>query len=201
MNDALLTIIKIGLTVLILPIVWACGVVFHGHIVSLPGSSGDFFLWGMFGFLMLFLFFYQFWGVYEFGQKITTGMFQFTFPVGKILVLIVPFYLTAILLLYYVLANLLGVKVVDHYFMFFAGFAFTMHILLTAQEMQQQEKTFIKPTYLFMIGIVTILMVFVTVLLFDLVFGKFMFPKFFETVSSEAWSNYARIGNVIVFGK
>lgn len=201
MNDALLTIVKIILTVLLLPVLWACGVVFHEHITSLPGSTGEFFLWGMFGFLMFYLFFYQFWGVYESGQKIMTGIFQFTFPIGKILVLGIPFYLTVILLLHYVLANLLGVNVVDQYFMFFAGFAFTMHILLTAQDMQQQEKAIIKPAYLFMMGIVAIFAIFITVLLFDLFLKEFTFPEFFEAVSNTAWDNYARIGDIMVFGK
>ncbi len=190
--------VKVVLTVLLLPVLWACGVMFHGYVVSFPGASGEFFLWGMFGFLMLFLFFYQFWGVYEFGQKMTTGIFQFTFPIGKILVHCVPFYLTAILLLYYVLANLLDVKVVDHYFMFFAGFAFTMHILLMAQEMQHHEKAFIKPAYLFMMTVATILMIFITVLLFDLVFKEFTFPEFFRSVLDEAWGLYTRFGGALV---
>ena len=201
MNEGLVTLIKVILAVLLLPILWACGVVFHGHITSFSGAYGEFFLWGMFGFLILFLFFYQFWGVYEFGQKITTNLFQFTFPVGRIIVRIVPFYLTVILLLYYVTVNLLGIKVSDHYFMFFSGFAFTMHILLTAQDLQQQEKAFIKPAYLLMMGIVTVLMVFVTVLLFDLVFMEFTFPEFFKRMSSEAWANYSRVGEIMVLGK
>ena len=201
MNEGLVTLIKIILAVLLLPVLWACGVVFHGHITSFPGAYGEFFLWGMFGFLIFFLFFYQFWGVYEFGQKITMSLFQFTFPVGRIIVRVIPFYLTVILLLYYVVVNLLNVKVSDHYFMFFAGFAFTMHLLLTTQDLQQQEKAFFKPAYLFMMGLVTVLMTFVTVLLFDLAFMKFTFPRFFRALSSEAWANYSRVGEIMVFGK
>ena len=51
--------------------------------------------------------------------------------------------------------------------MFFAGFAFMMHVLLTAQDLQEQEKTFIKTTYLFTITTAFILTVLVTVLLFN----------------------------------
>ena len=198
MNNALLTIIKVVLAAMLLPVVAACGIVFHGHIMAFPYTYGEFFLWGMFGFLLLFLFFYQFWGVYECGQKVMTSIFQFTFPIGRIIVRIIPFYLTIILLLYYVMANLLDLKVTDHYFMFFSGFAFTMHIFLTAQDMQQQEKAFIKPAYLFTMAVVTILMIFSTVLIFDLVFKKFTFPGFFEMVSEETRNIYARIGGVMV---
>ncbi len=198
MNNALLTIVKVVLAALLLPVVAACGMAFHEHIMAFPRAYGEFFLWGMFGFLLLFLFFYQFWGAYEFGQKVVTSIFQFTFPIGRIIVRIVPFYLTVILLLYYVMANLLDLKVTDHYFMFFSGFAFTMHIFLTAQDMQQQEKAFIKPAYLFTMAIATILMIFITVLLFDLVFKEFTFPAFFELVSGKAVDIYARIGSVMV---
>ena len=201
MNDALLTIIKVVLTVLLLPLLWACGVVFHEHLMAFPHPYGEFFLWGMFGFVMLYLFFFQFWGVYEFGQKAMTGMFQLTFPIGHIFVKGIPFYLTIILLFYYVLANLLDIKVIDHYFLFFAGFTFTMHLILTAQDMQQQEKALIKPAYLFMMEIVFVVMACVTVLLFNLVFGKFTFPEFFQTLSDQAWSNYVRVGEFVVKGR
>ncbi|HQP09960.1 MAG TPA: hypothetical protein PKV41_01075 [Candidatus Omnitrophota bacterium] len=198
MNDALLSIIKIILAVLIFPVVWACGVVFQQHIMALPHSYGEFFFWGILGFLLLFLFFYQFWGVYEFGQRVMTSIFQVTFPIGKIFLNIIPFYLTVILLLYYVMTNFLGIKITDFYFMFFSGFAFAMHILLMAQDMQQQEKTLIKPAYLFAMGIVTVLMIFVTVLLLDLVFKRFTFPEFFDAVSEKSWDVYSRIGSLIV---
>ncbi|MBN1869059.1 MAG: hypothetical protein JW847_00565 [Candidatus Omnitrophica bacterium] len=201
MDEGLLTLVKIVMAVLLLPVLWACGVVFHGHILSFPGEFDEFFLWGMFGFLMLFLFFYQFDGVYEFGQKIMTSIFQFMFPIGRIFVRIIPFYLTVILLVYCAVVNLLGVKVSDHYFMFFAGFAFTMHVILTAQDLQQQEKAFIKPAYLFMMVIVTVFMIFVTVLLFDLVFMKFTFPEFFKQLSDETWANYSRVGEFMMFGR
>ena len=84
MNNALLMIVKIALTVLLLPVLWACGIVLHGHIMSFPSSYGEFFMWGIFGFLILFLFFYQFWGVYEFGQKVMTGIFKFLNPSGSL---------------------------------------------------------------------------------------------------------------------
>jgi hypothetical protein len=198
MSDGLLMLVKIALAVLLLPALWACGVVFHDYIASFPGAYGEFFFWGMFGFLMLFLFFYQFYGVYEFGQKIVTGAFQFMFPFSKVLVCAVPFYLTIILLLYTLVVNALGVKVSDHYFMFFAGFFFSMHLILTAQDLQQQEKSFIKPTYLLMMSVSGIFLACITVLLFNLVFMKFTFPDFLQDFLSEAGSNYTRVVKVLV---
>ena len=197
MGDALLNAVKFVLAVLLLPAVWACGAVFHEHITAFPRVYGDFFLWGVFGFLLLFLFFNPFWGVYELGQKITSGLFQFVSPVNRFIANVVPFYVTVILLIFYVTANFLDINSYDHYFIFFAGFSLMMHILLTAQDLQEQEKAFIKPAYLLTMTIVFILTLVVTVLLFDLVFKEFTFPEFVRSVMSDAWDIYWRAGKKI----
>jgi len=200
MNNALLTLIKLVLTVLFLPVTWACGVIFYRYVAAFPGSHGEFFLWGMFGFLLIFLFFYQFWVAYEFGQNIVSGLLQFAAPANRFMAKCVPFYLTVILLSYCAVANLLRVNSYDHYFMFFAGFAFVMHILLTAQDLQEQEKAFIKPAYLLMMTMAFILTVFVTVLLFNLVLGEFTLPDFFWSMIDHAGDTYSFIGERMMFG-
>jgi len=182
MNNSFLAFVKFTAAVLLLPIVWASAVVFHQFIVDLPSGYGEFFFWGMFGFVLLFIFFFQFWGIYELGQNIVAGIFQFTAPANHFIAKVVPFYLTSILLLFYVTGNLLNVPSYDYYFMFFAGFSFTMHIFLTAQELQEQEKIFIKPTYLFIMMLALILLALITVLLFNLVIEEFTFPEFVRSV-------------------
>jgi len=127
MISTLMTVFKFVLVLLLMPIVWATAVVFHQYVVVLPGTYEDFFFWGMFGFVLIFLFIYQFWGVYEFGQKMVSGMLQFTAPANHFVAKIIPFYVTIILLLFYVIKHFLNIDQYDHYFMFFIGFAFTMH--------------------------------------------------------------------------
>jgi len=160
MGDTLLVITKFILGVLLLPVVWATAVVFHQHVSGFPGTHGEFFFWGVFGFLMLYLFFHQFEGMYAFGQKISSGFFQFTSPANRFIAKIVPFYLTLILLGFYVTTKFLDINTYDHYFMYFAGFAFTMHIILTAQDLQSDQEMFLKPEYLFTGAIVFILLIF-----------------------------------------
>lgn len=173
MNSTFLKAIKFVLAILLSPIVWATAVVFHRYVVTLPGTYGDFFFWGMFGFALIFLFFYQFWGVYEFGQNMVSGLLEFTAPANHFIAKVVPFYATLILLLFYVVKHFLNVDYYDHYFMFFAGFALTMHVLLTAQDLQEHEKVFIKPTYLFTMMCAFILMIFFVTLLFNLILKEF----------------------------
>jgi len=97
LGNTVLAIMKFVLAVLLMPFVWAASVNFHGYVVAMPGTFDEFFFWGMFGFLVCFLFFYQFWGVYELGQKIVANIFQFMAPVNDVMAKIIPFYLTVIL--------------------------------------------------------------------------------------------------------
>jgi len=200
-NNTLLVILKFVLAVLLLPFVWATSVSFHKYVVALPGTYGDFFFWGMFGFLLCFLFFYQFWGVYEFGQKITSGIFKFMVPADNFIAKIIPFYLTVILLLHFITTKFFNVNDYGHYFMYFAGFAFTMHVLLTAQDLQQQEHAFIKPAYLFVITTTLVLMICVVVLLFDLLLGEFLFLAFIKSAVSDALGIYYAAGERIMSPK
>ena len=199
MNNAILNISKFILAAVFLPIAWASASEFHRHIMRALGAYSEFFFWGMFGFTLLYLFFYQFWGVYELGQKITAGIFQFTSPANRLMADIVPFYLTVIMLLFSITQNFLEVSILDHYFMFFSGFAFTMHVVLTAQNLQEPESAFIKPTYLFSAMVVLPLVVCVTVLLFDLVQLEFAFPEFAQSVIGRSLDIYVEASRRLAF--
>jgi hypothetical protein len=190
MNSTFLMVIKVIVTILLLPLVWAAAVAFHQFAADLPGTYDDFFFWGMFGFVLIFLFFYQFWGVYEFGQRMVSGLLQFTSPFNHFIAKIVPFYVTLILLLFYVVKHFLNIDHYDHYFMFFTGFALTMHVILTAQDLQETEKDFIKPAYMFVMACAFILMVLYVVLLFNLVLKEFTFLELLKTAWEDASGVY-----------
>jgi len=185
MTNTLFTVIKFVLALVLFPIVWATAVAFHRYVLVLPGSYGAFFFWGMFGYVLIYLFFFQFWGAYEFGQKIVSELLRFTAPANHFIAKIIPFYVTLILLLFYAVKHFLHIDHYDHYFMFFTGFTMTMHIVLTAQDLQENEKSFIKPAYLFTMVCALIAMAFFVVLLFNLVLKEFMLLEFFKSV----WNN------------
>lgn len=182
MSEFIVTILKFCLAVLLLPVVIATFVGFEHHLGNYPSSHSEFFRWGIFAFLITFLFLYQFWSVYEFGQRTMANMMSFLSPADRIIARLVPFYLTITMILFYGSRAFFGVGKVSPYYMFFAGFAFAMHILLTAQDMQQEETTPIKPTYFFWMSVNFVVVIILTVLLFDLVFDKWTFPKFLNEV-------------------
>ena len=150
-----------------------------------------FFMYGVVGFLLVFLFLYQFWGVYEFGQNAIWSMTRWAAPVDRLVAKLFPFYMIIIIIVFYFVANILDNSKMNYYFMFFIGFSAAMHVFLTAQSLQEDEKMLIKPTYLLMINLTIISTIVLTVLLTDLVFEKFTFPSFFNSVMAHARKLYA----------
>ena len=190
MGDFLIGLIKIFLATLLIPVVIASVLGFQNHLTTYPMEYQDFFLWGIMAFLLVFLFAYQFWGVYEFGQKIMGDIFKFSAPFNSIISYVLPFYFIIIMFLFYATTEFLGIKRYDPYFMFFSGFSLAMHTFLSAQDLQEQEKTPVKPSYLLTICVVVILNIVLMVLFMDLILGKWTFPAFFETTWQGVQNKY-----------
>ena len=147
-------------------------------INTFPGNYPEFLYWGMLSFLLVFLFVHRFWGVYEFGQKIISGIFKFAAPLDRVIAYLLPFYPTLMLIIFFIVSGLLQIKSYDHYFVFFAGFLIAMHVVLVAQELQEQEKSVFKPAYFFLMSIVFIANVLWIMLFFDFLIKDFSLPQF-----------------------
>lgn len=173
-------IFKFFVFLLLLPLVYSSSTAFLDHVKTYPSDFQDFLIYGVVAFFIVFFFIYQFWGLFESGQKMKLGMFKFLAPFDRIVCNILPFYFLTTMLLFYLFRHFFGTSNYDHYFMFFAGFAMTMHVILVAQDMQEQEPSPIKPTYLLSISVVIILNAVIFILMVDLVRGLWTFPAFFH---------------------
>lgn len=191
MGEGLIFILKIIFTVLFAPVVYVCAVNFYGHLNAYPPEQGEFFQWGTYAFLLVFLFLHQFQKMYQAGQTAMTEVFKFVSPLDRAIARIVPVYTTAILVALYVWKKFRDVSAYAHYFLFFAGFFFAMHVLLLAREMQDEETSFIKPSYLFQMGLYLVLSAGIVILLLDLVAWQFTFFQFCFEVFAQARNIYA----------
>jgi len=190
MGDALLKIIKFLLGILLLPLSVASIFSFREHISGYPEDYKLFLMWGAGAFLLIFLFFYQFFRIHEFGQKMTSGMFRLVSPFNVVLANCIPIYTFIILAMFFGVGKIFNTSAYNHYFLFFAGFTLAMHILLVAQDLQINEQNLAKPHYLFVISFVVVASLSLTVLLLDLTSGSFTFPKFFTMLISHAKDYY-----------
>ncbi len=190
MGEGLIFIAKIILAVVISPVVYSCALNFYDHLDVYPTSLIEFFRWGMFGFVLVFLFVYPFRYLYQFGQNVMTGIFKFLTPLDRAVARVVPFFTVVILASFYIAGKFFDITAYVHYFMFFAGFSLAMHILLLAQELQGEEASFIKSSYFLRMSVYFVLSVCMAVLLLDLAVWKWTFLKFFSAMFEDARDIY-----------
>jgi len=189
------------IAILLIPIVFASAVCFMNNLQRYPSHYNEFFLWGASGFLLIFLFAHQFWGVFEFGQGIVATLFKFVEPFNEVIEKLLSFYLFFVLILFFCTRIFLQVSSHDHFFMFFSGFFFAMHLLLVAQQMQDAEKTPIKPSYLFWMSIVFIFNITLLTLTLDYILESNTFLKFIDNVFDLSNEVYLDCINVVSFLK
>lgn len=190
MGEAVIAVFKIILAVILSPVVYVCAVNFPEHLDNYPPSYSEFFIWGAAGFVLVFLFVHSFRPLYQFGQNVMTGIFKFLAPLDRAVGRVLPFYTALILIAFYVTDKFFDVTPYLHYFIFFAGFSLGMHILLLAQELQEEEASFIKPSYFCRMSLYFIFCLFVVVLLLDLSAWRLTFPEYFLKAFEDARDIY-----------
>ncbi len=190
MGRILISILQFILAVLLIPVLYTSIQNFAQHFSAYPEVYKEFFLWGAVSLVVMHFFICKPLAVYQFGQNAVSGLFKFASPLDKFFSFIFPFYLIIIFLLMYVIMILFKTGRFDPYFMFFAGFAFAMQLIFVAQEIQEEEGSTLKPTYLFSMTLVTILNILLLVLLFDLVLKTFTSPHFSYSIYNDARGIY-----------
>jgi len=190
MGEGVLFLLKIVFTVLFAPVVYASSVNFYNHLNVYPAPHGEFFKWGMCTFLLVFLFLHRFDKMYQAGQSAMTEVFKFLTPLNYAIARIVPVYTLLIFVVFSIWGKFHDLTPYVHYFQFFAGFFFMMHIILLARELQDEESSFIKPSYLFQMSLYFVFSLCVTVLLLDLAVWQSTFLQFGGDVLRDARDIY-----------
>ncbi len=190
MGEGILFLLRIIFTVLFAPVVYAAGANFYDHLNDYPPPHGEFFKWGMYAFLLIFLFLHRFDKMYLAGQGAMTELFKFLTPLNHTIVRIIPVYTLLLFLVFFIWGKLHDLSAYAHYFQFFAGFFFMMHIILLARELQDEESSFIKPSYLFQMSLYFVFSLCVMVLLLDLVVWQSTFLQFGGDVLGDARDIY-----------
>ena len=190
MGFVLLAIIKFIAAVLLSPVVFASCFKFYHHLSAYPGSFEEYFLWGALAFLLTFLFLYKYFVLYDFSQKISLGLFKILTPFDRFFSHLFPVYFFLTLIAFAVTNKFFDVHDSDPYFMFFLGFFLVFHVILVAQEMQEEEKSVLKPSYLLSMSMILIVVISIGVISFDLVFEKMTFKDYFDSVFKMSKETY-----------
>lgn len=199
MGDSIWAGVKTVLAVVLLPLALASLYSFHAHLSTYSSTFQSQFFLGAATFLFLFLFCYQFWGIYEGGQKVVEGALRFMAPMERLVAHLLPFYLISAWVALFVLRNFLDLTRYNNIFVFVAGFTATMHTVLTARDLQEQEKSLLKSTYLFVMTLVFIVMGVYLVGFLDVAGGPSTLMVYVKVLIQKATDIYVMILDRMLF--
>ncbi len=180
---------KILLAALFLPLVVAVTVGFHKQLVGLDKLQ-EFVIWGVWAYTLMHLFLFKPVGFFHFWQKIISDMFRFSPTAATVMPQVIPVIPLLILLLLYIFNTLLRLDHLAKYFLFAAGFAVTMHVVLIAEGLANDDPDPVKAHYLFSIALVYIANILIVVLLLDLNFHQVLFSDFIREVWNVGYGIY-----------
>ncbi len=192
MRDAFFMFIKIVFAILLLPICYAATVSFVKQLPQV-GAMLPYLLWGAGTYVFLQLFFYTPQGVFQFGQKIFGDIFKSVPLLAAVVPLFIPIIPTIILVATYVTISFFDYKPAQSYLMFFAGFTFAMHLILSAHAEFEEDNSSLKPHYLFLFSLTYIFNLILFALLLTLNFSEYSVVDFFMSSFETAKSIYVSV--------
>jgi len=188
-KEVFVAILKIIGFLLILPLIIASFIAFQGQILSLPVNKEVWVLWGMGTYVALNLFVYDFKNVYDFGKSLVEKMLTFFKPAGYL----VPIY-SIFLIIIYVIALIFGRgALLQPYFLFALAFTLAMHLILTAHEIYESDKSILKAHYLFAFGAVLVAALFLISLLLAWAIPEYSFVGFVKSLAAQTFHLYHSI--------
>lgn len=87
----------------------------------------------------------------------------------------VPLYTTLLCLAYFIISKFRDISVYAPYFVFFIGFTFTMHIIMTVEALKTAQPDLIKTGYLFSLSLIYLANLIVAGFIISLIFPGFSF--------------------------
>jgi hypothetical protein len=189
MKEAFWAFLKIFGFLLILPLIVAFFIAFQTQILSLPVNKEAWMLWGAGSYIALNLFVYDFKNVYDFGKSLVEKTLTFFKPAGYV----VPIY-SIFLIIIYVIALILGrADSFRPYFLFAMAFTLAMHLVLTAHEIYESDKSVFKAHYLFTFGAILMANLFIISLLLAWVVPEYSLVGFIKSLASQTAHLYKSI--------
>ncbi|MBF0484898.1 MAG: hypothetical protein HQL16_00120 [Candidatus Omnitrophica bacterium] len=193
MKDTLFLILKFVFALIILPVVVALTFAFQNELATFEPALRHTLWQGMVTYVLLRFFVYDFSAVYAFGQGIVTSVFQFLKPLVNAAPYVLPIYTILVLLVYAVISVMGKLSGYESVFIFLFAFTFTMHIVLTAQDLYKKDSIAGKPNYFFSMILVYIFDVFFMALLMSLILKGFSFTHFFQGLTGTSADIYRMI--------
>lgn len=185
-------IIKFLLSVILLPVVVGATKAFCGELFAAK-EIYHLFTCGVVTYVVMHLFFVNFQGVYQSGQKIFSDGLKFSPFLSSFLPLALPLFPVILMVIFFICSKFFSMKEWEPYFIFFTGMTFAMHLILTAQIIRDEDGGIFKAHYFFIMSLGFVLNLVILASLLDLNFTSFSFMNFFDKSVENVESIYLYI--------
>ena len=182
-------IVKIIFSIVLLPVVVGITKAFCSELF-IAREIYHLFLWGVITYVVTHLFFVNFHGIYQGGQKIFADGLKFSPFLSSFVPLVLPLFPMILMVAFFVCAKFFAMKEWEPYFVFFTGMTSAMHLILTAQIIREEDGGVFKAHYFFTMSLGIIFNLIILSALLSMNFSSFSFMGFFDRSLEEVKNIY-----------
>jgi hypothetical protein len=178
LKDRLLSILKLILAVLLLPVVIGITISFMQNLGLMDAKVSLAFGWGVVVYLILHILLYEPSQVYDAGKKISEKALVFFSPLVKVAGFCIPIFTILTFVAYYAASLIWKELNLFPAFSFAVSFTLTMHLVFTANSLKRKQPGDLKENYFFSIFIIYIVNMLIVAGAFSLLSPDFSFVDF-----------------------
>lgn len=180
LKEFALVLLKLAIGICLLPMVYGVTVSFSQEIIKLDPAVTRAFIYGIIGFLAVYLFIWEPAVLFKKGQRILEVIFRFFAPLVKVAPFLLPIYTLLLFAAYFIstiFGNTLSCVLA---FLFAIGFSVALHLVFCAKTLRSKQGDSLKANYLFGFSWIYILDSLLLAIFFNLAFEDFSFISFFN---------------------
>lgn len=191
MKDKFLSLLKSFFVVLLIPLVIGVTAAFLEDLRLMHTAVSGAFGWGVVVYLILHILLYQPSKAFDTGKKMAEKAVGFLTPLVKITGFLFPFFTLLSFVLYYFAALIWKQTDLFPLFSFFASFTFTMHMVMTANNLKNKQPGALRENYLFSIFLIYCLNMMIIAGAFSFLSDDFSFIHFSQGIGRVAGAIYS----------
>lgn len=195
LKEIAFTLLKLAVGVCLLPMVYGVTVSFSQELIKLEPQVVRAFIFGIIGFLGVYLFIWEPAVFFKKGQRILEVIFRFFAPLVKVAPYVLPIYTFLIFTAYLMVTTFTDRPAYTLVFLFSIGFSATLHLVFCAKTLRSKQGDTLKANYLFGLCWIYILNALLLAGFFNLAFENFSFISFFNSSYQIAKGIYTTVFN------
>lgn len=193
LKEYFLTLLKLAIGICLLPAVYAATLCFSRELMKIEPAVSHSFIWGIIGFLLVYLFVWEPVVFFKKGQRILEFTFRFFAPLLKVAPFVLPIYALLLSGAYLICGRFADMRECMPAFIFGIGFSLALHLVFCSKTLRSKQGDSLKAGYIFGFSLIYILDSLLLGLFFNLAFEKFSFLSFFNSSYQISRSIYVAV--------